>query len=159
MFTDITQWINPTRLFARFWAIALFMTMFHGPAPTVQAAFQLPEGEKITNPIVIGRGIPQKEAYEPFDPKIGRNFDIKNLWIRADIRVRPEYRSNVCFGGGIGAGGQCNAPSVAPNSLIGNVIKRVATQPSAIGQVSKTPLPSPNDPVSQALPSRIEDGY
>ena len=74
-----------------------------------QGAFELPEGEKITNPIVIGRGIPQKEAYEPFDPKIGRNFDLKNLWIRADMRVRPEYRNHVCFGGGIGAGGNCNA--------------------------------------------------
>ncbi len=75
---------------------------------TAQAAFQLPEGEKITNPIVIGRGIPQKEAYEPFDPKIGRNFNLKNLWMRADLRVRPEFRNNVCFGGGIGAGGNCN---------------------------------------------------
>ena len=74
-----------------------------------QAAFQLPDGEKITNPIVIGRGIPQKEAYEPFDPRTGRNFDLKNLWIRADLRVRPEYRNHVCFGGGIGAGGNCNS--------------------------------------------------
>ena len=74
-----------------------------------QGAFELPQGEKITNPIVIGRGIPQKESYEPFDPKIGRNFDLKNLWIRADMRVRPEYRNNVCFGGGIGAGGNCNS--------------------------------------------------
>jgi hypothetical protein len=54
------------------------------------AAFERPEGEQITNPIVIGRGIPQKEAYELFDPRIGRNFDIRNLWIRADMRVRPE---------------------------------------------------------------------
>ena len=69
-------------------AIGLFT--FCGSA---QSAFELPEGEKITNPIVIGRGIPQKEAYEPFDPKIGRNFDLKNLWMRADIRVRPEYRN------------------------------------------------------------------
>ena len=86
---------------------------------TVQAAFQLPEGEKITNPIVIGRGIPQKEAYEPFDPRIGRNFNLKNLWMRADMRVRPEYRTNVCFGGGIGAAGQCNAPGLVANNLPG----------------------------------------
>jgi hypothetical protein len=66
---------------------------------------------------VIGRGIPQKEAYEPFDPKTGRNFDLKNLWMRADLRVRPEFRNNVCFGGGIGAGGNCNtltASGLAP---------------------------------------------
>src|SRR5574338_425628 len=88
----------------------------------VEGAFELPEGEKITNPIVIGRGIPQKEAYEPFDPKIGRNFDIKNLWMRADLRVRPEFRNNVCFGGAILAGGACNtfgganARGAVPNS-------------------------------------------
>ena len=65
-----------------------YFVLFHTIA---HAAYQLPEGEKITNPIVIGRGIPQKEAYEPFDPKTGRNFDLKNLWMRADLRVRPEY--------------------------------------------------------------------
>jgi len=91
--------------------IITFMTigMISFQIAPAQGAFELPEGEKITNPIVIGRGIPQKEAYEPFDPKIGRNFDLKNLWIRADMRVRPEYRNHVCFGGGIGAGGNCNA--------------------------------------------------
>src|SRR5690349_22858055 len=95
---------------------AVELVSFSGPA---ESAFELPEGEKITNPIVIGRGIPQKESYEPFDPKIGRNFDIRNLWIRADLRVRPEYRNNVCFGGGIGTSGQCNAPGIAPNNLAG----------------------------------------
>ena len=133
MFTDITQWINPVGLFARFWAIAIFMTMFHGPIPPVQAAFQLPEGEKITNPIVIGRGIPQKEAYEPFDPKIGRNFDIRNLWIRADIRVRPEFRNNVCFGGGIGLAGQCNAPGLVPNNIQGQANDQYIQQMTRLG--------------------------
>lgn len=90
--------------------------LFCGPA---KSAFELPEGEKITNPIVIGRGIPQKEAYELFDPKIGRNFDIKNLWLRADLRVRPEYRNNVCFGGDIAVGSTCNAPGATPTFLPG----------------------------------------
>ena len=63
-----------------------------------QAAFELPEGEKITNVPAIPRAIPQKEAYELYDPKIGKNFDIKNFWLRADVRVRPEMRNNVCFG-------------------------------------------------------------
>jgi hypothetical protein len=96
--------------------VLTLVSLFAGHS-TAQAAFQLPEGEKITNPIVIGRGIPQKEAYEPFDPKTGRNFDLKNLWMRADLRVRPEFRNNVCFGGGIGAGGNCNtltASGLAP---------------------------------------------
>jgi len=44
--------------------------------------------------------MPQKEAYEVYDPVIGRNFDIKNFWLRADLRVRPEWRNGVCFGGG-----------------------------------------------------------
>jgi hypothetical protein len=79
-------------------------------ATRVHAALEVPEGERITNIIVIGRGIPLKEQYELFDPKIGRNFDLKNLWIRADLRVRPEYRNNLCFGGGIDTGGNCNRP-------------------------------------------------
>jgi len=74
-----------------------------------QAAFELPEGEKITNVPAIPRAIPQKEAYELYDPKIGKNFDIKNFWLRADLRVRPEWRNGVCFGGGSPAGGACNA--------------------------------------------------
>jgi len=69
----------------------------------------LPEGEKIVNVPAIPRAIPQKEAYELYDPKIGKNFDIKNFWIRADLRVRPEMRNGVCFGGGSPAGGACNA--------------------------------------------------
>ncbi len=97
------------------------------------AAFQLPEGEKITNPIVIGRGIPQKEAYELFDPRIGRNFDIRNLWIRADMRVRPEYRNNVCFGSGIGGAGECNAPLASPNSLLGKANDQFIQQLTRFG--------------------------
>ncbi|NOT96150.1 MAG: hypothetical protein HOP00_07560, partial [Nitrospira sp.] len=77
-----------------------------GTAPA-QAAFELPEGEKITNVPAIPRAIPQKEAYELYDPKIGKNFDLKNFWIRADLRVRPEMRNGVCFGGGAGA--TCNS--------------------------------------------------
>ncbi len=98
-----------------------------------QSAFELPPGEKITNPIVIGRGIPQKEAYEPFDPKTGRNFDLRNLWMRADLRVRPEYRNNVCFGGGIGAAGQCNAPGIAPNNLLGKANDQFVQQMTRLG--------------------------
>ncbi len=110
-------------------AVVALLT-FCGPT---YSAFQLPEGEKITNPIVIGRGIPQKEAYEPFDPKIGRNFDLRNLWMRADLRVRPEYRNNVCFGGGIGAAGQCNAPSPTPNSLTGKANDQFVQQMTRLG--------------------------
>jgi hypothetical protein len=79
-------------------------------AAPVQAAFELPEGEKITNLPAIPRNIPQKEAYELYDPRIGKNFDLKNFWMRADIRVRPEWRNGVCFGGSTQtAFGACNA--------------------------------------------------
>jgi len=72
------------------------------------AGYELPPGERITNLPPIPRAIPQKEAYENYDPVIGRNFDIKNLWMRADLRVRPEWRNGVCFGGGAPSGGACN---------------------------------------------------
>ena len=78
------------------------------PAPA-QAAFELPAGDVITNVPAIPRAMPIKEAYELYDPKIGKNFDVKNFWLRADLRVRPEMRNNTCFGS-ISAGvGNCNA--------------------------------------------------
>src|SRR5580765_6232306 len=75
-----------------------------------QAAFELPEGERITNVSVIGRGIPQKEEYELYDPKIGKNFDLKNFWMRGDLRVRPEMRDSACFGNTFSttSAGSCN---------------------------------------------------
>jgi hypothetical protein len=85
------------------------------------AGYELPAGERITNLPAIPRNMPQKEGYEAYDPVIGRNFDIKNFWMRADLRVRPEMRNNTCFGGAILAGGACNtfgganARGVAPN--------------------------------------------
>jgi len=73
----------------------------------VWAGYELPPGERITNLPHIPRSMPQKEAYEIYDPVIGRNFDIKNFWMRADLRVRPEFRNNVCWGGSAPAGGAC----------------------------------------------------
>src|SRR5215475_4498874 len=86
--------------------MAAGMSFISAPA---QAGFELPEGERITNLPAIPRNMPQKEAYELYDPVIGRNFDIKNFWMRADLRVRPEFRNGVCFGGGAPVGGACNA--------------------------------------------------
>ena len=76
-----------------------------------QAAFELPEGERITHIAVVPRSIPQKEEYELYDPKIGKNFDLKNFWIRADLRVRPIWRNGVCFGSTIVGNGTCNNPN------------------------------------------------
>lgn len=81
-----------------------------------QAAFELPEGEKITNVPAIPRAIPQKEAYELYDPKIGKNFDISKFWMRADLRVRPEMRNMTCFGSNMsGALGACNTVNTTTN--------------------------------------------
>ena len=30
---------------------------------------------------------PKKKLIELYDPKIGKNFDIKNFWMRADLRA------------------------------------------------------------------------
>ncbi|MBH0200356.1 MAG: alginate export family protein [Nitrospira sp.] len=133
MFTDITLRLIPLGLLARFWAAAVLLTTFLASAPPAQAAFEVPEGERITNIIVIGRGIPLKEQYELFDPKIGRNFDIKNLWIRADLRVRPEYRNNLCFGGEIGNGGNCNSPLGIANRFAGTANDSFVQQMTRLG--------------------------
>jgi len=100
-----TGWLRHSLSFA----VAALVAGFVAP---VWAAFELPEGEKITNLPAIPRAIPQKEAYELYDPKIGKNFDVKNFWLRADLRVRPEFRNNVCFGSSgnfANLAGACNA--------------------------------------------------
>jgi hypothetical protein len=100
-----TGWIRHSIAFAAAAVVAGFQ-LFSSP---VFAAYELPPGERITNLPAIPRNLPQKEAYENYDPVIGRNFDIKNFWIRGDMRVRPEWRNGVCFGGGSQtAFGACN---------------------------------------------------
>ena len=86
---------------ATFFSAAVMTAGLSFTAAPAQAAFELPEGEKITNLPAIPRAMPQKEAYELYDPKIGKNFDLKNFWMRADVRVRPEMRNQVCFGSGM----------------------------------------------------------
>ncbi|HKP00489.1 MAG TPA: hypothetical protein VJU02_02550, partial [Nitrospiraceae bacterium] len=76
-------------------AVAVGMSFL---AASAQAAFELPAGETITHAVVVARAIPDKEAYELYDPKIGKNFDINKFWVRADLRVRYEIRNNICFG-------------------------------------------------------------
>ena len=95
--------------------VATGMSLVTAPA---HAAFELPDGEKITNVPAIPRAMPQKEAYELYDPKIGKNFDLKNFWLRADLRVRPEIRNNTCFGSAMAAGstGNCNGRNATGTS-------------------------------------------
>ena len=105
-----TGWFRHSIAFAAAAVVAGFQ-LFSSP---VFAGYELPPGERITNLPAIPRNMPQKEAYENYDPVIGRNFDLKNFWIRGDMRVRPEWRNGVCFGGSPQTGfGGCNA-SVNP---------------------------------------------
>jgi hypothetical protein len=86
--------------------MAVGMSIVTAPA---QAEFELPEGEKITNVPVVPRAIPQKEEYELYDPKIGKNFDLSKFWVRGDLRVRPVMRNGGCFGSAlVGPVGNCN---------------------------------------------------
>ena len=103
-FTGRKGWLRHSIAFTAA-ALVAGIQMFATPA---FAAYELPPGERITNLPHIPRAMPQKEGYENYDPVIGRNFDIKNLWLRADLRVRPEWRNGVCFGGGAPVGGACN---------------------------------------------------
>jgi hypothetical protein len=48
------------------------------------------------------------ESYEQYDPAPRRAFNLRSLWMRADLRVRPEWRHAVCFGGGPPRDGACN---------------------------------------------------
>jgi Alginate export len=102
-----TGWAGMATFFS---ALMVAAGMMFASVPA-QAGFELPEGERITNLPHIPRAIPQKEAYELYDPVIGRNFDLKNFWLRADLRVRPEFRNGVCFGGPAPAAGACNTPA------------------------------------------------
>ena len=88
---------------------------------TAHAAFELPEGERITHVGVVHRATPNQEDYERYDPKIGRNFGLAKFWIRGDIRVRPIWRNGVCFGSNIVGNGACNGPNsgTTPNGTPG----------------------------------------
>ena len=80
-------------------------------APAHMRHLKLPEGERITHTPVVARAIPDKEAYEIYDPKIGKNFDINKFWMRADLRVRYEARNGICFGSAMAGNtfGACNS--------------------------------------------------
>jgi hypothetical protein len=89
-----------------------------------RAAYELPEGERITHLPAVARSIPNKEEYELYDPKIGKNFDLSKFWIRGDLRVRPIMRNGVCFGSAFTPGttrGSCNRPNsgTTPNGTPG----------------------------------------
>ena len=55
---------------------------------------------------------PVRLRFEPDDAvssPLGSSFDLQHVWMRADLRVRPEWRNSVCFGGGPPIAGACNS--------------------------------------------------
>ncbi|MFZ1555310.1 MAG: alginate export family protein, partial [Nitrospira sp.] len=55
---------------------------------------------------------PVRLRFEPDDAvssPLGSSFDLQHVWMRADLRVRPEWRNGVCFGGGPPIAGACNS--------------------------------------------------
>jgi hypothetical protein len=101
----------------------------------LHAAFELPEGERITHLPVVARSIPNKEEYELYDPKLGKNFDLSKFWVRGDLRVRPIWRNGVCFGSIIVGNGACNRPNpgTTPNGTPGQANDFYAQQLTRLG--------------------------
>ena len=55
---------------------------------------------------------PVRLRFEPDDAvwsPLGSAFDLQHVWMRTDLRVRPEWRNDVCFGGGPPIAGACNS--------------------------------------------------
>lgn len=114
--------------------VAVGMSFLAAPA---ESAFELPKGEKITHSAVVARAIPDKEAYELYDPKIGKNFDISKFWMRADLRVRYEMRNNICFGSAMAGStlGACNSfnGQTSANGTPGKANDSYALQKARLG--------------------------
>ena len=130
----IIRWTERAGLAILFSAAVMAAGMSFVTAPA-QAAFELPEGEIKTDFPVVPRAIPQKEEYELYDPKIGKNFDIKKFWMRADLRVRPEMRNQTCFGGAISTTGSCNLSpgQTSANGIHGKANESYALQKARLG--------------------------
>ena len=86
---------------------------------------------------VVARAIPDKEAYELYDPKIGKNFDINKFWMRADLRVRYEARNQICFGRAMAGNtfGACNSfnGQTSANGTPGKANDSYALQKARLG--------------------------
>jgi len=116
-------------------AVVMAVGILFVTAPA-QAAFELPEGEKITNIPVVPRAIPQKEEHELYDPQIGKNFNLKNFWIRADLRVRQEIRNQTCFGSVMNSTtGNCNTftGQTSANGALGKANESYVQQLTRLG--------------------------
>ena len=100
------------KLIPCFVAAALVFTGAFGAglvtADPAYAGKKFPAKDKNTNVPAVPRAIPNLIPYHKFDPPKAKDFDLKNLTISGDMRVRPEFRSKGGFGvsGAAGANGK-----------------------------------------------------
>jgi hypothetical protein len=104
------------KLIPCFVAVALVVTGAFGAslwtAELTFAAKTTPATDKNTNVPAVPRAIPNLIPYHKFDPPKAADFDLKNLTISGDMRVRPEFRSR----GGFGVTGAPNAQGKFTNA-------------------------------------------
>lgn len=87
------------------WATAAVLLVAMTAAPAF-ANKTTPATDKNTGVPAVPRAIPDLIPYHKFDPPTNKLFDLKNLTISGDIRIRPEVRNNNRFGiSGSGTGG------------------------------------------------------
>jgi len=67
------------------------------PSPVYASSFERDRSETGSTPALPARSV----------------FELQRFWMRADLRVRPEWRNGVCFGGGPPIAGACNSLSAA----------------------------------------------
>lgn len=79
------------------WATAAVLLVAMTAAPAF-ANKTTPATDKNTGVPAVPRAIPDLIPYHKFDPPTNKLFDLKNLTISGDIRIRPEIRNNVRFG-------------------------------------------------------------
>ena len=89
------------------WFTAAVLLVAMSAVP-VLAQKTTPATDKNTNVPAVPRAIPDLIPYHKYDPPKSKLFDIGKLTMSGDMRVRPEYRNNGCFGGAA-AGGRCVA--------------------------------------------------
>ncbi|MDT7043408.1 alginate export family protein [Candidatus Nitronereus thalassa] len=94
-------------------AAVLFVSMTAAPA---FAAKTTPATDKKTDVPAVPRAIPDLIPYHKFDPPTSKMFDINNLNITGDIRVRPEFRNNTAFGTGGSIAVGANPSSTSQNN-------------------------------------------
>ncbi|MCC2642451.1 MAG: exported protein of unknown function [Nitrospira sp.] len=81
--------------------------VLHAPMP-IQAESKLADYGPAVPTLLSSSNAVQIESDEAVSLSPWSAFDIHRFWMRADLRVRPEWRNGVCFGGGPPINGACN---------------------------------------------------